>query len=66
MNFDLDNIYRTFESVKETHDFKEYFDEMNENNKVLNEIPFDDQKAKQRISKLTRSEEHTSELQSQR
>lgn len=53
MNFDLDNIYGTFGSVKETHDFKEYFDEMDENNKVLNEIPFDSQKAKQRISKLT-------------
>ena len=34
MNFDLDNIYRTFESVKETHDFKEYFDEMNANNGI--------------------------------
>ncbi len=53
MNFDLNSIYRTFENVKETHDFKEYFDEMNENSKVLNEIPFDAQKAKQRISELT-------------
>lgn len=53
MNFDLNNIYRTFESAKEMHDFKEYEDEMDDNNKVLNEIPFDAQKAKQRISILT-------------
>lgn len=53
MNFDLENIYRTFKSVKETHDFKEYCDEIDENNKVLNTIPFDEQKARQRISKLT-------------
>ena len=53
MNFDLNNIYRTFENAKEMHDFKEYEDEIDDNNKVLNEIPFDAQKAKQRISKLT-------------
>ncbi len=53
MKFDWDYIYRTFENVKEKHDFKEYVDEIDENNKVLNEIPFDEQKARQRISKLT-------------
>lgn len=53
MNFDLSEIYRIFENVKEKHDFKEYFDEIDENNKILNENPFDMQKAQQRISKLT-------------
>lgn len=53
MSFDLSEIYRIFENVKEKHDFKEYFDEIDENNKVLNEIPFDVHKAQQRISKLT-------------
>lgn len=53
MNFDLGEVYKIFENVKEKHDFKEYCDEVDENNKVLNEIPFDMQKAQQRISKLT-------------
>lgn len=53
MNFDLSELYKTFEDVKEKRDFKEYCDEIEENNKVLNEIPFDMQKAQQRISKLT-------------
>lgn len=53
MNFDLDNIYRTFDKVKEKHDFKEYCDELDENSRILNEIPFDAQKAQQQISKLT-------------
>lgn len=53
MSFDLKEVYKTFESVKEKHDFKEYCDEIDENSKVLTEIPFDAQKAQQKISKLT-------------
>lgn len=53
MNFDLGEIYRIFENVKEKHDFKEYEDEIDENDKVLNKNPFDMKKAQQRISKLT-------------
>lgn len=53
MNFDLNNIDRTFEDVKEKHDFKEYCDEIAENNKILSEIPFNAQKAQQKISQLT-------------
>lgn len=53
MSFDLREVYKTFENLKEKHDFKEYEDEIDENNKVLNDIPFDMQKAQQRISKLT-------------
>lgn len=52
MNFDLNDIYRTFDDVKEKHDLKEYCDELDENNRILNEIPFDIQKAQQQISKL--------------
>lgn len=52
MNFDLNDIYRIFDEVKEKHDLKEYSDEMGENNRILNEIPFDTQKAQQQISKL--------------
>lgn len=54
MNFDLIDVYKNFEKLKEEYDFKEYEDEIGENDKVLNEIPFDMQKAQQRISKLTR------------
>lgn len=53
MNFDLIEVYKNFEKLKEKYDFKEYEDEIGENDKVLNTIPFDEQKAKQRISKLT-------------
>lgn len=53
MNFELDNIYRTFDEIKEKHDFKEYCDELDEDNRILNEFPFDAQKARQQISKLT-------------
>lgn len=53
MSFDLREIYRIFENVKEKHDFKEYEDEIDENNKVLNKNPFDMQKVQQRVSKLT-------------
>ena len=53
MKFDLNDIYRIFGEVKEKHDLKEYCDEMSENNRILNEIPFDTQKARQQISKLT-------------
>ncbi len=53
MNFDLREVYKIYENVKEKHDFKEYEDEIDENDKVLNEIPFDMQKAQQKISKLT-------------
>ena len=53
MNFDLNDIYRIYDEVKEKHDLKEYCDEMGENNRILNEIPFDTQKARQQISKLT-------------
>ena len=52
MNFDLNDIYKIFDEVKEKQDFKEYCDEMGENNRILNEIPFDIQKAQQQISKL--------------
>ena len=53
MNFDLGEVYKTYENLKEKHDFKEYEDEIDENDKVLNKIPFDMLKAQQRISKLT-------------
>ncbi|MCI9401591.1 MAG: hypothetical protein HFJ07_17750 [Lachnospiraceae bacterium] len=53
MNFDLREIYKTYANLKEKHDFKEYKDEIEENDKVLNKIPFDMQKAQQRISILT-------------
>lgn len=53
MKFDLNDIYRIFKDVKEKHDFKEYLDEIDENNKALNEIPFDVKKAERIISKLT-------------
>ena len=53
MNFDLREVYKTYENLKEKHDFKEYEDEIDENDKVLNKVPFDMQKAQQRISKLT-------------
>lgn len=53
MNFDLREVYKTYKSVKEKHDFKEYEDEIDENEKVLSEVPFDIRKAQQRISKLT-------------
>jgi len=53
MSFDLKEVYKIFKNLKEQHDFKEYEDEIDENDKVLNEIPFDTQKAQQRISKLT-------------
>lgn len=53
MNFDLNNIYSIFKDVKEKDDFKEYCDEINKNNKTLNEMPFDAQKAQQIISKLS-------------
>ena len=43
MNFDLREVYKIYENVKE----------IDENDKVLNEIPFDMQKAQQKISKLT-------------
>ncbi len=45
MNFDLREVYKTYENLKEKHDFKEYEDEIDENDKVLNKIPFDMQKA---------------------
>lgn len=53
MNFDLREVYKTYENLKEKHDFKKYEDEIDENDKVLNKIPFDMQKAQQRISILT-------------
>lgn len=53
MNFDWKDIYQKFSQFKELDDFKEYCDEMDENSKVLNDIPFDELKAKQRISMLT-------------
>lgn len=34
MSIDLSEICRIFENVKEKHDFKEYEDEIDENNKV--------------------------------
>lgn len=53
MNFDLREIYKTYKNVREKHDFKEYEDEIDENERVLSEVPFDIQKAQQRISILT-------------
>ena len=53
MNLDLGEVYKTYENLKEKHDFKEYEDEIEGNDKVLNSIPFDMQKAQQRISMLT-------------
>ena len=35
MNFDLREIYKTYANLKEKHDFKEYKDEIEENDKVL-------------------------------
>ena len=53
MNFDLREVYKTYENIKDKHDFKEYEDDLDPHHKVLNKIPFDMQKAQQRISKLT-------------
>ena len=53
MNFDLREIYKTYKNVREKHDFKKYEDEIDENERVLSEVPFDIQKAQQRISILT-------------
>lgn len=53
MNFNLNYIYKMFNELKEKHDFKEYLDEMEDNDKILSENPFNMQRAQERISKLT-------------
>lgn len=53
MNFNLNDIYKMFNDLKEKHDFKEYFDEIEDNNKILSENPFNMQRAQEKISELT-------------
>ena len=47
LTFELSGLFA------KSHELEEYEDEIDENDKVLNEIPFDMQKAQQKISKLT-------------
>lgn len=53
MNFNLNDIYKMFNDLKEKHDFKEYLDEIEDNNKILSENPFNMQRAQEKISELT-------------
>ncbi|MBD5142951.1 MAG: hypothetical protein HDT22_04975 [Ruminococcus sp.] len=53
MIFNFEEIYKTFEKLKEIHDFKEYLDEIQKNNEILYTEPFDSQKALEQIHELT-------------
>lgn len=53
MIFNWEEIYKIFEISKETHDFKEYIDEIQENNVILSRCPFDEHEALKQIHKLT-------------
>ena len=39
MNFDLREVYKTYENLKEKHDFKEYEDEIDENDMSVTSQP---------------------------
>ena len=53
MIFNFEEINKTFDKLKEIHDFKEYFDEIKKNNEILYTKPFDSQKALKQINDLT-------------
>ncbi len=53
MIFNFEEINETFDKLKEIHDFKEYFDEIQKNNEILYTKPFDSQKALKQINDLT-------------
>lgn len=53
MIFDFSTIQKDFDKAKETHDFKEYIDEIKKNEAILNAQFFNAQEAKKQISKLT-------------
>lgn len=53
MIFNFKEVYETFEKSKEIHDFKEYLNEIRENNEILYTKPFDSKKALKQIDKLT-------------
>ncbi len=60
MTFKWDEICHIFEQYKNASEFKDYFDEIVENNRILNEVPFDAEKAKWQVSKL--SEKYSQDL----
>lgn len=53
MRFDFEEIHKLYEKAKETHDFQEYIDEIEENYNILYSPYFDLYKAKKQIDKLT-------------
>jgi len=53
MNFNLEQIYKIFEQYKDSKDFRDYVDEINECDLILHSNPFDIERARQQISKLT-------------
>lgn len=52
MKFDFEEIHKLYEKAKETHDFQEYIDEIEENNNILSAQYFNSFEAKKQISKL--------------
>ena len=53
MVFKWEEICHIFEQYKSASEFKDYFDEIVENNRILNEVPFNTEKAKWQVSKLS-------------
>ena len=53
MVFKWEEICHIFEQYKNSSEFKDYFDEIVENNRILNEVPFNVEKAKWQVSKLS-------------
>ena len=53
MTFNWDMVYHIFEQYKNILEFKDYFDEMDKNRCILTEVPFNVEKAKWQVSKLS-------------
>ena len=54
MKYNFQKLYKEFEKVKTSKEYMEYCKNMSDNLKVINNTPFDGQKARKQIANMTR------------
>lgn len=50
MNYNFQQLYKEFEEVKSTKEYLDYFKDICDNSEIINGFPFDEAKAKNKIS----------------
>lgn len=54
MKYNIQELYKKFEEVKSTKEYFDYFKDICDNSEIINNVPFDEIKAKNQISIMVR------------